>query len=190
MGLFPKIDEVCSGWQHGVREFHRRRLRPSSPKSHASLFPDHHIMAPTGGTIVIVGFLYSISGPSSAAVCLEDPDRQQLNGPISVETAQRQSVAPTRQTQLGSGLSIRLRSAPTTQKFTRGKWRPQLLDFVSSLDESLVKSASQKKFQSLLDVSKAVTQLTVMKGVGPATASTVLAAHEPNLTPFMSDEAM
>ncbi|KAL7001275.1 hypothetical protein U1Q18_002427 [Sarracenia purpurea var. burkii] len=53
-----------------------------------------------------------------------------------------------------------------------------------------VKSASQKAFQSLPDLSKAVTQLTILKGVGPATASTVLAAHAPDLDPFMSDKAM
>lgn len=67
-------------------------------------------------------------------------------------------------------------------------FRPRLLDFVSSLDESLVKSASQKAFQSLPDISKAVSELTVLKGVGPATASAVLAAFAPHLTPFMSDE--
>lgn len=75
-------------------------------------------------------------------------------------------------------------------KLTRGKWRPRLLDFVSSLDDTLVKSASQKAFLSLPDISKAVTELTVLKGVGPATASAVLAAFAPHLTPFMSDEAM
>lgn len=75
-------------------------------------------------------------------------------------------------------------------KLTRGKWRPRLLDFVSSLDETLVKSASQKSFQSLPDVSKAVSELTVLKGVGPATASAVLAAYAPDVAPFMSDEAM
>ncbi|OMO50904.1 hypothetical protein CCACVL1_30157 [Corchorus capsularis] len=75
-------------------------------------------------------------------------------------------------------------------KLTRGKWRPRLLDFVSSLDESLVKSASEKAFQSLPNVSKAVTELTVLKGVGPATASAVLAAYAPETAPFMSDEAM
>ncbi|KAH7850134.1 hypothetical protein Vadar_028379 [Vaccinium darrowii] len=75
-------------------------------------------------------------------------------------------------------------------KLTRGKWRPRLLDFVSSLDEALVKSASQKSFQSLPDVSKAVSELTVLKGVGPATASAVLAAYVPDVAPFMSDEAM
>ncbi|KAI3685847.1 hypothetical protein L6452_35108 [Arctium lappa] len=75
-------------------------------------------------------------------------------------------------------------------KLTRGKWRPRLLDFVSSLDEDMVKSASEKAFKSLPDVSKAISELTVLKGVGPATASAVLAAYAPHLAPFMSDEAM
>ncbi|KAG2692434.1 hypothetical protein I3843_08G053500 [Carya illinoinensis] len=75
-------------------------------------------------------------------------------------------------------------------KLTRGKWRPRLLDFVSSLDEALVKSTSQKAFQSLPDVSKAVSELTVLKGVGPATASAILAAYAPDLAPFMSDEEL
>nr|GLL48973.1 uncharacterized protein LOC109153260 [Ipomoea trifida] len=67
---------------------------------------------------------------------------------------------------------------------------PRLLDFVSSLDDAVVKSASQAAFQSLPDVSKAVSELTVLKGVGPATASAVLAAYAPDVAPFMSDEAM
>nr|GMD96430.1 Ena/VASP-like protein [Ipomoea batatas] len=73
-------------------------------------------------------------------------------------------------------------------KLTRGKWRPRLLDFVSSLDDAVVKSASQAAFQSLPDVLKAVSELTVLKGVGPATASAVLAAYAPDVAPFMSDE--
>ena len=73
-------------------------------------------------------------------------------------------------------------------KLSRGKWRPRLLDFVSSLNDDVVKSASRKAFESLPDVSKAVKELTVLKGVGPATASAILAAHAPHITPFMSDE--
>ncbi|KAL3514348.1 hypothetical protein ACH5RR_027065 [Cinchona calisaya] len=76
-------------------------------------------------------------------------------------------------------------------KLTRGKWRPRLLDFVSSLNDDVVKSASRKAFEALPeDVSKAVKELTVLKGVGPATASAILAAYAPQITPFMSDEAM
>ncbi|KAI7747569.1 hypothetical protein M8C21_010283 [Ambrosia artemisiifolia] len=75
-------------------------------------------------------------------------------------------------------------------KLTRGKWRPRLLDFVSSIDEETVKSASEKAFKALPEVSKAISELTVLKGVGPATASAVLAAYAPDVAPFMSDEAM
>ncbi|KAJ4744602.1 DNA binding protein [Rhynchospora pubera] len=75
-------------------------------------------------------------------------------------------------------------------KLSRGKWRPRLLDFVSSLEEEEVQLASKKGFASLPDLSKAISSLTVMKGVGPATASAILAAYAPDIAPFMSDEAM
>ncbi|KAL7085358.1 hypothetical protein ACP275_14G277400 [Erythranthe tilingii] len=75
-------------------------------------------------------------------------------------------------------------------KLARGKWRPRLLSFVSSLDDAVVRDASGKAFASLPDVSKAISELTVLKGVGPATASAVLAAYAPDVAPFMSDEAM
>lgn len=65
-----------------------------------------------------------------------------------------------------------------------------MLDFVSNLDESVVKSASEKAFKSMPDLSKAVSELTVLKGVGPATASAVLAAYAPGVAPFMSDEVI
>ncbi|KAL0392155.1 UNVERIFIED_CONTAM: Squalene monooxygenase SE1 [Sesamum radiatum] len=73
-------------------------------------------------------------------------------------------------------------------KLARGKWRPRLLSFVSSLDDVVVRDASAKAFASLPDVSKAITELAVLKGVGPATASAVLAAYAPDVAPFMSDE--
>lgn len=75
-------------------------------------------------------------------------------------------------------------------KLARGKWRPRLLSFVSSLDDAVVRDASGKAFASLPDVSKAVSELTVLKGVGPATASAVLAAYSPDVAPFMSDEVL
>ncbi|KAG6422046.1 hypothetical protein SASPL_118607 [Salvia splendens] len=75
-------------------------------------------------------------------------------------------------------------------KLARGKWRPRLLSFVSSLPDAVVTDASTMAFAALPDVSKAVSALTVLKGVGPATASAVLAAYAPDVAPFMSDEAM
>ncbi|XP_031273099.1 uncharacterized protein LOC116131582 [Pistacia vera] len=70
------------------------------------------------------------------------------------------------------------------------EFQAAFVDFVSSLDESSVQSASAKAFESLPDLTKAVSELTVLKGVGPATASAVLAAYAPDVAPFMSDEAM
>jgi hypothetical protein len=62
------------------------------------------------------------------------------------------------------------------------------MDFVKSLDEAVVETASRKAFAALPDLSKAISELTVLKGVGPATASAVLAAYAPDVAPFMSDE--
>lgn len=73
-------------------------------------------------------------------------------------------------------------------KLSRGKWRPRLLSFVSSLDDAVVRDASRKAFAALPDVPTAVSHLTTLKGVGPATASAVLAAYAPDVAPFMSDE--
>ncbi|KAL3626668.1 hypothetical protein CASFOL_029411 [Castilleja foliolosa] len=75
-------------------------------------------------------------------------------------------------------------------KLARGKWRPRLLSFVSSLNDAAVRDASGKAFASLPDVSKALGELTILKGVGPATASAVLAAYAPDVAPFMSNEVI
>ncbi|XP_021316943.1 uncharacterized protein LOC8060537 isoform X1 [Sorghum bicolor] len=75
-------------------------------------------------------------------------------------------------------------------KLSRGKWRPRLMDFVKGLDDAVVETASRKAFAALPDLRRAITELTLLKGVGPATASAVLAAYAPDVAPFMSDEAM
>lgn len=85
-------------------------------------------------------------------------------------------------------LSLSMKSSPKVNFLKYLNHRPRLLEYVSSLDGTLVKSASQKAFQSLPDISKAVSELTVLKGVGPATASAILAAYAPDIAPFMSDE--
>ncbi|GFP93785.1 hypothetical protein PHJA_001522900 [Phtheirospermum japonicum] len=68
-----------------------------------------------------------------------------------------------------------------------GKWWPRLLSFVSSLNDAVVRDASGKAFASLPDVSKAMGELTILKGVGPATASAVLAAYAPDVAPFVGN---
>lgn len=83
-------------------------------------------------------------------------------------------------------------------KLTRGKWRPRLLDFVKGLKEAEVADASSRALAALRKskgkvgsavLREAIVALVELKGVGPATATAVLAAAHHSV-PFMSDEAM
>ncbi|XP_029977720.1 uncharacterized protein LOC115410278 isoform X2 [Sphaeramia orbicularis] len=75
-------------------------------------------------------------------------------------------------------------------KLTRGKFRPRLQQLVASNSEDTVEKCSRKAFSLLPDVQAAIIELSSLKGVGPATASAVLAAGAPEQAAFMSDEAM
>ncbi|XP_012718559.2 uncharacterized protein zgc:112496 [Fundulus heteroclitus] len=75
-------------------------------------------------------------------------------------------------------------------KLTRGKFRPRLQQLVASNAEATVQRCSRKAFSLLPDVQAAIAELSALKGVGPATASAVLAAGAPEVAAFMSDEAM
>ncbi|XP_062589644.1 uncharacterized protein LOC134251277 [Saccostrea cucullata] len=75
-------------------------------------------------------------------------------------------------------------------KLSRGKFRPRLQQMVESNPEDTVVSASKKAFKHLPNLKKAIEELTVLKAVGPATASAVLTAGAPEQAAFMADESM
>ncbi|KAJ7496843.1 hypothetical protein FB451DRAFT_205024 [Mycena latifolia] len=81
-------------------------------------------------------------------------------------------------------------------KLARGKSRPALPALLASNPAPLVRSATAAALKTMrtekgdLDAAlRAVKELSVLKGVGAATASALLTLHPPHLLPFMSDEA-
>jgi len=71
----------------------------------------------------------------------------------------------------------------------RGKWRPRLQSLVASNSPASVRAAVEKAARAST-AQGALDALCALSGVGPATASAVLAAWDPETQPFMSDEAM
>lgn len=77
-------------------------------------------------------------------------------------------------------------------KLRHGKFRPALMKLVSSNDPDFVKDTVQeclKGYKADSDVPKALDVLTKLKGIGPATASLLLAVHDPERVIFFADEA-
>lgn len=75
-------------------------------------------------------------------------------------------------------------------KLTRGKFRPRLQQLVATNSEETVEMTSKKAFSLLPDIQAAITELSTLKALGPATASAVLAAGGPEHAAFMADEAV
>lgn len=73
-----------------------------------------------------------------------------------------------------------------------GKFRPTLMKLVSSNDPTSAKETIQDAmaaYGKTSDAPAAIAILTKLKGIGPATASLLLAVHDPRRVIFFADEA-
>lgn len=72
-------------------------------------------------------------------------------------------------------------------KMARGAWRARNLHLARSNEPAEVEAASRAAFAAAPDARAPLKLLGALKGVGPATASAVLAAFRPDLYPFFED---
>lgn len=73
-----------------------------------------------------------------------------------------------------------------------GKFRPTLMKLVSSNEDSFAEETIKEAmdgYQRTSDAAAAVDALAKLKGIGPATASLLLAVHDPENVIFFADEA-
>ncbi|ROV93370.1 hypothetical protein VMCG_08375 [Cytospora schulzeri] len=77
-------------------------------------------------------------------------------------------------------------------KLKHGKFRPMLMNLVSSNDDAFVEDTIKNAldvYETPSDTTAALAILTKLKGIGPATASLLLAVHDPQNVIFFADEA-
>ena len=75
----------------------------------------------------------------------------------------------------------------THWKMARGVWRARNLQLVQSNQASDVEAASRAALAAIPDPRRPILALTRLAGVGPATASAILAAAAPEHYPFFDD---
>lgn len=75
----------------------------------------------------------------------------------------------------------------TEWKMKRGVWRQRNLVLVRGNSEARVRNVTTAGFRRIPDPSGPIKEIAALKGVGPATASAVVAAAAPEIYPFLDD---
>ena len=75
----------------------------------------------------------------------------------------------------------------TEWKMRRGVWRERNRRLVAANPPAAVEEASRAAFAAIPDLRRPVTLLAALAGVGPATASAMLAGVRPDLYPFFDE---
>lgn len=75
----------------------------------------------------------------------------------------------------------------TEWKMKRGEWRARNLVLVRGNLPDLVVSVTADGFSKIPHATRPISTIATLAGVGPATASAVVAAHMPSLYPFFDE---
>ena len=75
-------------------------------------------------------------------------------------------------------------------KLRRGMYRPTLLGLIKRNQNDFVVKTTKSAFSDSVDTDSSLSNICLLQGVGPATASALISSYHPDKIAFMSDEAM
>jgi hypothetical protein len=112
---------------------------------------------------------------------------QQVNGLPELDAWYRNELPSIIEARSSAYITLNELEQVTKWKMKRGVWRERNRLLVLSNPSALVKKTSQDAFTLIPDPRKPVDLLSKLAGVGPATASGVLACVAPNIYPFFDE---
>ncbi len=114
-------------------------------------------------------------------------ENQQVRGLVEVDAWYRQDFPALLAVRTPAFITRGELEQVTRWKMKRGVWRERNRLLVAGNGEEEVKRASEQAFAAVPDLRMPISILSGLAGVGPATASAVLAALRPDLYPFFDD---
>ncbi|KAL3425091.1 hypothetical protein PVAG01_04372 [Phlyctema vagabunda] len=100
--------------------------------------------------------------------------------------------APSSASVKGSHIGVEELKKLVEWKLRHGAFRPSLPKLVASNTDEKVKEITKDAFklydENSEDTAEVITKLSELRGIGPATASLILAIHDPHSVVFFSDE--
>jgi hypothetical protein len=112
---------------------------------------------------------------------------QQIDGLVELDRWYREQLPGQLQAAQPAELDLAGLIEVVRWKMKRGEWRARNLMLVRGNADEPVRAQTRAAFQLAPEPRKPVATIAELAGVGPATASAVLAAYRPDAYPFLDD---
>ncbi|RDA87013.1 hypothetical protein CP532_3229 [Ophiocordyceps camponoti-leonardi (nom. inval.)] len=167
-------------------------MASTKPKAETITRPDFNALLAQYPTLLEATSKAKAGTPSRRADDNKDNDNDEKNKSLAELDRYRYVTAPSifGPESRERGMDLEDVKRLVEWKLRHGTFRPKLLSLVSSNAANTVQTTIQEALTSYeSSPTTALTKLTTLKGIGPATASLLLSVHDPPRCIFFSDEA-